>query len=161
MQFKSTRVKNWIEPQRKRYTVSAFHTATARIEFDPQNRRWYAGLDTTDGWKRWTRDSFKNKRDALALAKIILRAHVELEMKKDKPQSKTAFVEANNNMSSHRAYEVLGLPNGASVEDVKKRHGELTKKLHPDIGGSNFLMVQVNLARDVILSTKEALFSFK
>lgn len=36
-----------------------------------------------------------------------------------------------------QAYAVLGLDEEASVEDIKKRFGQLAKRYHPDTGGEN------------------------
>ena len=54
-------------------------------------------------------------------------------------------------MSKDEAYEVLGLPKGASEEEVVRSHRSLMKKLHPDHGGSTDLAARVNEAKDVLI----------
>jgi hypothetical protein len=53
-------------------------------------------------------------------------------------------------MSKDEAYEVLGLPKGASEMEVVRSHRSLMKKLHPDHGGSTHLAARVNQAKDVL-----------
>ena len=54
-------------------------------------------------------------------------------------------------MSEDEAYEVLGLQNGASRDEVVRSHRSLMKKLHPDHGGSTDLAARVNEAKDVLM----------
>jgi hypothetical protein len=54
-------------------------------------------------------------------------------------------------MTREEAYEVLGLKAGASTEDVVNAHRTLMKKLHPDLGGTNYLAARINEAKDTLL----------
>ena len=54
-------------------------------------------------------------------------------------------------MTEEQAYQVLGLPLGASAEDIAHAHRTLMKKLHPDQGGTTYLAAQINAAKDVLL----------
>jgi hypothetical protein len=55
-------------------------------------------------------------------------------------------------MSRAKALEVLGLKDGATVDDVRAAHRRLMKTMHPDLGGSDFLAAQINEAKDVLLA---------
>lgn len=54
-------------------------------------------------------------------------------------------------MTREEAYDVLGLPHGATVDDVKAAHRRLMLKLHPDQGGSTYLATRINQAKDLLI----------
>ena len=54
-------------------------------------------------------------------------------------------------MTQAEAYKVLGLEEGASVENIKAAHRRLMSKMHPDHGGSNYLATKLNEAKDLLL----------
>jgi hypothetical protein len=58
-------------------------------------------------------------------------------------------------LSVEDAREILGVEDGATLEDIRYAHRQLMKKLHPDTGeGSAALARQVQEARDVLLASK-------
>jgi hypothetical protein len=54
-------------------------------------------------------------------------------------------------MTRQEAYEVLGLKPGASEHDIRDAHRRLMRGAHPDAGGSDWLAVRINQARDILL----------
>ena len=68
----------------------------------------------------------------------------------------TFFFKKRNNPSKslkkEDAYEILGLKQNASKNEILKRYLELIKKNHPDKGGAEWITKQINKARDTLLS---------
>lgn len=54
-------------------------------------------------------------------------------------------------MSREEALAVLGLAEGASVDDIRAAHRRLIQRMHPDVGGTADLAARINRAKDVLL----------
>jgi len=58
---------------------------------------------------------------------------------------------SSGKMTVDQALEILGLGARATEEEIRAAHKRLMQRVHPDVGGSNFLAKQLNAARDVLL----------
>jgi hypothetical protein len=67
----------------------------------------------------------------------------------DHPKSESS----SGSMSRAQAYEVLGLKEGATEDDIQAAFLRLMKHVHPDAGGSEFFATQLNVARDTLLNS--------
>lgn len=54
-------------------------------------------------------------------------------------------------MTRAEALAVLGLPDGATPEEIRGAHRRLMRSAHPDRGGSDWLAARLNEARDTLL----------
>ena len=53
--------------------------------------------------------------------------------------------------SREHALKILGLEEDASEADIIQAHRRLIQKCHPDKGGSEYLAVQLNKAKDILI----------
>lgn len=56
-----------------------------------------------------------------------------------------------SDMTREEALAVLGLAQGASVDDIRAAHRRLIQRMHPDVGGTADLAARINRAKDVLL----------
>ena len=61
---------------------------------------------------------------------------------------------SSSQMSEAEALDVLGLSKGASLDEIKKAHRTLIRKMHPDQGGTAYLAQRINEAKDILTKNK-------
>lgn len=54
-------------------------------------------------------------------------------------------------MSAAEALRILGIKAGATEQEIRAAYNRLMKRVHPDVGGSEYFSKQLNAARDVLL----------
>jgi len=87
----------------------------------------------------------------------VLEAYLDREIGESWRQQFEAQAEENNvndtgsEISRAEAYEILGLADEASREEIIDAHRKLMQKLHPDRGGSNYLAAKLNQAKERLL----------
>jgi len=91
--------------------------------------------------------------DSVALLEAYLDRRIPgwREDLKDDPAGGPAGAADAGAMTDEQAYEILGLAPGASDAEIRAAHRHLMKGVHPDQGGSTFLAVQINQAKDRLL----------
>ena len=57
----------------------------------------------------------------------------------------------SGNISEQEAYAILGLEADADKASIIEAHRRLIQKLHPDRGGSSYLAIKINQAKDLLL----------
>ena len=60
----------------------------------------------------------------------------------------------NSSIPLSEAYDLLGIDENASIDNINKAHKELITRLHPDKGGSSYLSARINEASDIIMNEK-------
>lgn len=73
---------------------------------------------------------------------------------KELPQGEKMAVPAESGMPLSDAYAIMGLRQGASLEEVKRNYRHLANLFHPDKGGNQEAMSLLNRAYERVLKEK-------
>jgi hypothetical protein len=58
---------------------------------------------------------------------------------------------SDSNLTERQAFEILGLDQSATRDEVIKAHRRLMQRMHPDRGGSTYLAARLNEAKSLLL----------
>ncbi len=97
---------------------------------------------------------FIRLRQAAILAKTIHNMSQNGQSKRNANDNRTYQGHPNNNtsqMSIAEAYDILGLDDPATEDEIREAHRRLIANVHPDKGGSTYLAAQINRAKDMLL----------
>ena len=90
----------------------------------------------------------------LLLENYIDRVHGS-EWRGDNEYESSTSANKVDQLSLDEAYAILGLDKNASKEEIITAHKRLIQKLHPDRGGSSYLAIRINQAKDTLLEALE------
>ncbi len=94
----------------------------------------------------------KEDQESAALLRAYLdRVHGDSWEETEQAQADAQAGGFSSQMSHREAYDILGLDEGASEQEIIEAHRRLMQKLHPDRGGSTFLAAKINQAKDLLL----------
>lgn len=87
----------------------------------------------------------------LHYAPRLYRLWLELVSAKQSTSNRQGPSAVSGRMSKREAFEVLGLKQGATEQEIIAAHRKLIQKIHPDRGGSDYLASKINLAKKILL----------
>jgi hypothetical protein len=87
----------------------------------------------------------------LHYAPRLYRLWLELVSAKQSTSYRQDRSAVNGRMSRREAFEVLGLKQDATEQEIIAAHRKLIQKIHPDRGGSDYLASKINLAKKILL----------
>jgi hypothetical protein len=93
----------------------------------------------------------EDEESAALLRAYLDRVHGDEWQEREQPQAGDNAAGFSSEMTRHEAYEILGLDEGATEEQIIEAHRRLMQKVHPDRGGSTFLASKINRAKGLLL----------
>lgn len=101
------------------------------------------------------RRDFTQKSEAVKAVERVLPAYIEGVYNKrfhnQSPDTPRQVSDDSTAMTTKRAREILGVSDHATRQDINSAHRSLIAKFHSDAGGSHYLAVLINLAREHLL----------
>ena len=92
----------------------------------------------------------KDAESAALLEAYLDRSHSEWR-EPDIQSNNDTVTPTSDSMTPDEAREILGVDKNAGEQEIIQAHRRLIHKLHPDKGGSDYLAVKINLAKDCLL----------
>lgn len=93
----------------------------------------------------------QDNESASLLNAYLDRAYGDEWRERQSSQDTSYSPSSSNQMSLQEAYDILGLAEDASREDIIASHRRLIQRLHPDRGGSVYLASKLNQAKKILL----------
>ena len=93
----------------------------------------------------------EDEESAALLRAYLDRVHGDEWQEREQPQAGDDTAGFSSKMTRHEAYEILGLDEEATGEQIIEAHRRLMQKVHPDHGGSTFLASKINQAKGLLL----------
>jgi hypothetical protein len=98
------------------------------------------------------RQECQDDEESVALLQAYLdRVYTDTWQQQAGAQGQQQSASTSSEMSRDEALQILGLSSDASEAEIIEAHRRLIQKLHPDRGGSAYLAVKINLAKDTLL----------
>ena len=93
-----------------------------------------------------------DEESAALLRAYLDRVHGDEWQEREQSEAGRDATGSSDEMTRREAYEILGLDEGASEEQIIEAHRRLMQRVHPDRGGSTFLATKINQAKRRLLS---------
>jgi hypothetical protein len=125
----------------------------ARSDFPP-NPKDFGGARGGFSSARATTDPELVRQAIAVLSAYLEQAGAQLEHKPAERRLANAAIGGGNGrlrMSREEALDVLGLEPTASAQEVADAHRRLGERLDPHVGGTHYLSMKIDEARDVLL----------
>ena len=112
--------------------------------------------------ENWMRRKGCSRSEAMRLAveewREVMRAEQrEQARKREQEEQQRRCNSSRGKLSPAQAFEILGLKEGATEQQVRAAYYRLMKRAHPDVSGSDYFAKQLNGARDLLVGFHRAL----
>ena len=125
----------------------------ARSDFPP-NTRDFGSAGGGFSTARATTDPELVRQSIAVLRAYLEQARSQLEHKPAEARLTSAAKGSGNGrlrMSTQEALDVLGLESTASAQEIADAHRRLGERVDPQVGGTHYLSMKIDEARDVLL----------
>ena len=104
--------------------------------------------------ENWMRRRGCSRSEAMRLAVEEWRGDRQREQarKREQEEQQRRCNSSRGNLSPAQAFDILGLKEGATEQQVRAAYYRLMKRAHPDVSGSDYFAKQLNGARDHLLA---------